>query len=390
MKKKVFKALSIAVVLTLCVAVLVACYADNKYFTTVSSFEFWDNEGSEAIAQPQIYNVVKDHMTSALPEGKTAKKVAFIGYDGCRADALVNVLQSGIKDKNGYDIYSGANSESVGSAIVSVKNMSEQAGVYIAHAGGYKGQANEQHPSTAPGWASLLTGMWGIDNGITDNGMPLNIAKAKTFLLDYAENGIGINGGAAIKYSSAFVASWGPHFTENYTPEIDYLNQKNAAGAGIDMLYQRVANDLELHEYLKACASVGGGSANITQYKENEEGDIVADGQKVIDVAERDIIFGIYELTDHNGHDKKFGNDNPGYVKGFRDEDAMAFELIQTILNRSTYDSEDWLFVITTDHGGIESWHGGQTLEERTTWVVSSKGVDSKYFSKNYNGYVIK
>ena len=126
-----------------------------------------------------------------------------------------------------------------------------------------------------------------------------------------------------------------------------------------------VADDAALHEYLLSCVQEGG---------ENE----------------RDIIFGIYEGTDHNGHGAGFGNDNYKYVKGFRDEDAMAYELLQAIYSRPSFQSEDWLIVITTDHGGIETWHGGQTLEERSTWIVCNKPIDEKYMGSGYDGYTEK
>lgn len=101
---------------------------------------------------------------------------------------------------------------------------------------------------------------------------------------------------------------------------------------------------------------------------------------------ECDIVFGIYEGTDHNGHGTGFGNDNYKYIKGFRDQDAMCYELLQAIYSRPSYDSEDWLIIIVTDHGGIQTWHGGQTLEERSTWVVCNKGIDEKYFGVGYDG----
>ena len=56
----------------------------------------------------------------------------------------------------------------------------------------------------------------------------------------------------------------------------------------------------------------------------------------------------------------------------------------------SYFQSEDWLIVITTDHGGIETWHGGQTLEERSTWIVCNKPIDEKYMGSGYDGYTEK
>src|SRR5699024_12230500 len=56
---------------------------------------------------------------------------------------------------------------------------------------------------------------------------------------------------------------------------------------------------------------------------------------------ERDVIFGIYEGTDHNGHDTGFGNDNYNYIKGFRDQDARCYELLQAIYSRPSFENED-------------------------------------------------
>lgn len=68
----------------------------------------------------------------------------------------------------------------------------------------------------------------------------------------------------------------------------------------------------------------------------------------------------------------------------------MALDILNAIESRPTYAQEDWLIVITTDHGGIGTSHGGQTLEERNTWVVCNKAIDKKYMSDGgYNGYEI-
>lgn len=68
----------------------------------------------------------------------------------------------------------------------------------------------------------------------------------------------------------------------------------------------------------------------------------------------------------------------------------MAYELLQAIYSRPSFQSEDWLIIIATDHGGIETWHGGQTLEERSTWIVCNKPIDEKYMGSGYDGYTEK
>ncbi len=371
MKKKVVLIVAALLVAAVCAGVFAAC-GDPDYFDDLSAYGFWDNQPSQAIAQPKIGQMVRDFLSSPLPEGKSAKKVAFIGYDGCRADALINVLDT-------PDEIGGDNSTSKYSAIAEVLK-GEEAGIYYAYAGGEKGKDNEQHTSTAPGWAALTTGVWGVENGITDNGMPKKI-EHKTFMLEAAEGAYGNT-----EYRTTFAASWLAHFNENYMDEIEYLREHSsspvaktelsgadadtvtqyldeiAKSTDISMRHKYVKNDEELHEYLLSCVEEGG---------ENE----------------RDIIFGIYEGTDHNGHSTGFGNDNYKYIKGFRDEDAMAYELLQAIYSRPSYESEDWLIVITTDHGGYKTWHGNQTYEERSTWIVCNKGMDEKYFGSGYDGH---
>lgn len=348
MHTKALKVSAMALSVVMIAASFAACDAakDSKYLEKVDSYTFWENDASQAISQPNIGKMVEEFLNSDS-NGK-AKKVAFIGYDGCRADVLINALKSGATDKDGNDL-SGHNEDGTYSALAKIKNDGGK--LYIAHAGGYTGEETEQHCSTAPGWSALLTGVWGIDNGITDNGMPKNM-DYKTFLLKAAED-------KGMK--TTFAASWEPHFTENYTAEIDYLKQH----PDIPMNFEQVADDVALHEYLLSCVQAG--SPN-----------------------EKDIIFGIYEGTDHNGHGTGFSNDNYRYIKGFRDEDEMAYELLAAIESRPTYAQEDWLIVLTTDHGGIHTWHGGQSLEERTTWVVCNKPIDAKYYSQGYDGYNLK
>ena len=82
MKKRI---VLIAAVLLLA-AVAAGCFAacgDSDYFKDLDAYGFWD----QAIAQPKIGQMVREFLSSPLPEGKSAKKVAFIGYDGYKENA---------------------------------------------------------------------------------------------------------------------------------------------------------------------------------------------------------------------------------------------------------------------------------------------------------------
>ena len=57
----------------------------------------------------------------------------------------------------------------------------------------------------------------------------------------------------------------------------------------------------------------------------------------------------------------------------FLEIDGYGFETIEAIKARDTYDTEDWLIIVTSDHGGIGTGHGGPSIQERMTFVVMNK-----------------
>ena len=202
-----------------------------------------------------------------------------LGFDGARADSLVNIRQSGVTNEDGQDIYSGDNPNAKYSAINHI--VDDLGGkMYIAYAGGDK-KKNYQAPSTAPGWASITTGAWGTANGVIDNphdGLNVKNLNKKTFMLEYAESQ---------NLRTTFMASWSAH-KETYKKEIDYIKEKN-----LPMEYSITEDDYILHENLLSCVEEGG---------ENE----------------KDIIFAIYDWAGHNGHSTGFTNDNKNYVNAVK------------------------------------------------------------------------
>lgn len=63
---------------------------------------------------------------------------------------------------------------------------------------------------------------------------------------------------------------------------------------------------------------------------------------------------------------------------------AGGYEIIKTIEARSTYAQEDWLIIISTDHGGTGTSHGGQTPFERMTWLACNKAVECSEENKTF------
>lgn len=287
---------------------------DWLYRKRVESVQY-ENTIETAVPQTDLYSMVAEHFSSSLPEGKTEKKAIIIGYDGCRADAL-------------------AFAEDGESAVNKMRN--EGASCRLSYCGGVNyPEINTQDTSTAPGWCSILTGQWADKTGITGNGIVKSM-DTKTLMTDLTER--------KIIDSAAFITSWNGHFVlsdSTYKLEKQYCKDHKLA---VDFNYC-------LTDTQSAMTAIG----NIKRKNCS------------------DFIFVIYEATDHNGHNYGFSTNNPKYVSGFRKNDSLAYQTIEAIESRKTYSTEDWLIILTADHGGKGTGHGDASLQERMTFIISNK-----------------
>lgn len=278
----------------------------------------YENTIETAIPQTELYDIIKAHFDSPLADGKTEKKAIIIGYDGCRADVLKEM-----RDEK--------------SAISSM--LHDGASINLAYCGGVNYPAeNTQDTSTAPGWCSILTGVWADKHGVTANGITKSL-EHKTLLTTLVED--------EIIDSSTFITKWKGHFDRKnatYNDEKAYCEENN-----LNVSFNRCKDDVASHEY------------TLNEVKKTDCADF---------------IFVIYEPTDSTGHGYGFTINNPRYKEAFKTADQYGLETIDAIKARETYDTEDWLIIITSDHGGIGTDHGGASIQERMTFIVTNKEID--------------
>ena len=80
----------------------------------------------------------------------------------------------------------------------------------------------------------------------------------------------------------------------------------------------------------------------------------------------------IFDNPDHVGHAS--GHDTPDYYANLKELDGYIGEIIQATKEAGVY--EDCIFIVTSDHGGINMGHGGKTLEEvETPFIIAGKGI---------------
>lgn len=285
----------------------------NDYVAYVEGSKIFNNSFDDAIPATIIVKAVRKHMES----GSKVKKVAIIGFDGVRADCVVPII------KTEYDKHCNTEPFSL------IQKYADIGGLMMSYTGGVKG--NLQDTSTPPGWATVLTGTWINEHKVDWDG--ILDPKVPTVLMEYALKG----------KKAVFNAIWDKHFNVTYSKEIERCKNEN-----LPLEYYRCEDNDDL----------------LTQKM-----------IKSVTTDDCDISFCVFEYPDHVGHGTKYGfwKQNPLYIRAIEHCDKNAYLINEAIVNRPTYNDEDWLIVVTTDHGGHLRGHGAQCFTDRTTFIATNK-----------------
>ena len=79
-----------------------------------------------------------------------------------------------------------------------------------------------------------------------------------------------------------------------------------------------------------------------------------------------------FDDVDHAGHSDGFSPNVSQYITAIEGVDALLAPIIQAISLRPNYANEDWLILITSDHGGVGTSHGGTSIEHQNVVVIAS------------------
>lgn len=94
--------------------------------------------------------------------------------------------------------------------------------------------------------------------------------------------------------------------------------------------------------------------------------------ENYLSVNDPDVMFLHFDKVDHAGHAYGFSPNVPQYISAIQDVDLCIGGVVEAVKNRSSYSQEDWLFLVTTDHGGVGTSHGGTSLEHRQIFMIAS------------------
>ena len=213
-----------------------------------------------------------------------------------------------------------------GNQASALNRVYSQGELYLGRAGGKN--LNDNPPLTAPGWTAMFTGVWSDVSLVYENKDTM-CGEVSTIFYQYRENLI----------ETSFSYSW-----KNYH---EYV-YKNEAAVFPEIFKYGKDDDATLENMLLAIDS----------------------GQAAI--------FGIFEALDHAGHNHKFGFDGKRYKeynRAFEWIEEAANRLLDAVYSRAGYEQEDWLIIMTSDHGGYGFEHYEENIMITTTYFAVNKKV---------------
>jgi predicted AlkP superfamily pyrophosphatase or phosphodiesterase len=188
--------------------------------------------------------------------------------------------------------------------------------------------------SSGPGWSSILTGVWADKHGVNDNSFQgKNYEQFPHFFVRLKE----------VK-PDATTASF-----VNWVPIEDHIVE----GADVHRAYHPEGD---------------------AKY-EDADRKVAADAMKHIDQHVPDATFVYFGQIDETGHSYGFHPTVKEYVEAIERVDAHVGQLLQSVDKHR--DGNDWLILVTTDHGGEGTGHGGghQQPTVRNVFLIVSEAA---------------
>lgn len=247
---------------------------------------------------------------SLSAEPVKAKKVLYIGIDGCRFDAIQKAEAPAID------------------ALI-------EKGAYTGHCLILGDRYRKNDTISGPGWSTILTGVWADKHGVHNNTFKGSQYDKFPCLFDLVKK----------KLPTARCVShvtWEPidKFIITAADEKKSYEQKPHTIADY-VKYDTEATD-----------------ASVKELKEQNP----------------DIVFLYIGQVDVTGHTHGFHPTVPQYIEAIERADGHVAAAVAAMKSRPTFDQEDWLVVVTSDHGGKGTNHssGHEVPEILNSFLIMS------------------
>ncbi|MFD8422362.1 alkaline phosphatase family protein [Streptomyces sp. NPDC059668] len=178
---------------------------------------------------------------------------------------------------------------------------------------------------SGPGWSTIITGVWPDKHNVKDNNFTgQKFAQYPDFLTRIET--------AKPSLSTYAVSSWAPITDTVFSSKVD--TRVSTPGAEYDT-----------GTTSRAVATLRGGNP--------------------------DAVFVQLDNVDHAGH--SYGAASQQYLDAIHGVDTQVGQLVAAVEGRASYPNEDWLIMVTADHGHTDAGgHGGSSRPERQTFMIAT------------------
>ncbi|HMJ71533.1 MAG TPA: alkaline phosphatase family protein [Cyclobacteriaceae bacterium] len=236
--------------------------------------------------------------------------------------------------------------------------IAKTGGYTRSYTGGQKGNYNQTPTISAPGYINLITGVWGNKHNVWDNDIAEpNYNYWNIFRIAEKTN-------PSLK--TAVFSTW----TDNRTKLVGE-GLTEAGSVKLDYSFDGLELDTVNYPHDKSAG-----------YIKKIDDAVVSEAAKVVAGQGPDLSWVYLEYTDDMGH--TFG-DSEQFNNSIIAADKNIRKIWEAIRLREESFNEDWMIVVTTDHGRnaeTGKGHGGQSDRERLTWIVTNSKNLNEHFKQ--------
>jgi predicted AlkP superfamily pyrophosphatase or phosphodiesterase len=203
---------------------------------------------------------------------------------------------------------------------------------------------------SGPGWSSILTGVWADKHGVHDN--TFTGAKYEPFPHFFARLK------EARAATTVSLVTWEPIYS------------KITSAADVSLNYEQKEH----------------GVLDYNRY------DTAATDEAVKQVTEGnpDVLFLYLGQVDVAGHAHGFHPTVPEYLEAIERADSLIGRMLAALKGRPTFPEEDWLVIVTSDHGGKGTGHnGGHEVPEILNSFLIVSGLSAKKGKLEEQVYIV-
>jgi predicted AlkP superfamily pyrophosphatase or phosphodiesterase len=173
---------------------------------------------------------------------------------------------------------------------------------------------------SGPGWSSILTGVWADKHGVLDNKFPdPHFDKFPHFFRRIKD--------ASPELQTASLVDWEP-----------------------------------IQKYIVGAADVARAFPEGVGYLSGDE-QVEREAARLLSQADPAVLFVYFGQVDEAGHQHGFHPEVEPYRRAIERVDAHLGRVLAALRGRKSFDREDWLVLVTSDHGGKGLKHGGGHAE---------------------------